>query len=62
MCVEPAIALLIGLLALRQVPTAFAVAGVAFVVAAGIGAERTGNRLAGPDPADRPLVSADPPR
>lgn len=55
MCVEPAIALIIGLLALGQVPTAFAVAGVAFVVAAGIGAERTGNRTAAAP--DRPAVS-----
>ena len=41
---EPAIALVIGLLVLRQVPGPGPVIGVAFVVAAGIGAERTGAR------------------
>jgi inner membrane transporter RhtA len=44
MSLEPAIALAIGLLVLHQVPDAGAVAGVAFVVAAGVGAERTGAR------------------
>ncbi len=41
---EPALALLIGLLVLHQVPNLAAVAGIGFVVAAGIGAERTGAR------------------
>ena len=45
MSLEPAIALLIGLVALRQVPGAAAVAGIAFVVVAGIGAERGGARV-----------------
>ncbi|SCE80640.1 EamA family transporter [Micromonospora mirobrigensis] len=44
MSLEPAIALLVGLLALGQVPGPAAVAGIAFVVAAGIGAERSGTR------------------
>jgi inner membrane transporter RhtA len=44
MSLEPAIALLIGLVALHQVPGVAAVAGIAFVVAAGIGAERSGAR------------------
>jgi inner membrane transporter RhtA len=44
MCLEPALALLIGLLVLGQVPGWAPVAGIAFVVAAGIGAERTGAR------------------
>lgn len=44
MSLEPAIALLIGFLVLHQVPDASAAAGVVFVVAAGIGAERTGAR------------------
>ena len=44
MALEPAAALLIGLLVLGQVPTAVAVAGIAFVVVAGVGAERTGAR------------------
>ncbi|MCA2214913.1 EamA family transporter [Jidongwangia harbinensis] len=48
MSLEPAIALLIGLVALHQVPTGYAVAGIGFVVVAGIGAERTGRRE--PDP------------
>ena len=43
MSLEPAIALLIGLVALHQVPGAAAVVGIAFVVAAGIGAERSGS-------------------
>jgi inner membrane transporter RhtA len=44
MCLEPAFAALIGLLALQQVPGAAAVLGVALVVAAGLGAQRTGAR------------------
>ncbi|MBV9919801.1 MAG: EamA family transporter, partial [Pseudonocardia sp.] len=44
MSLEPAIALVIGLVALHQVPGAAAVVGIAFVVAAGIGAERAGAR------------------
>lgn len=48
MCLEPAMALLIGLVALHQIPTTTALAGIAFVVAAGIGAERTGARTTRP--------------
>ncbi len=44
MSLEPAIALVVGLVVLHQVPGAAPLAGVAFVVAAGIGAERTGGR------------------
>lgn len=44
MCLEPGFAMLIGLVALHQVPGAGAVLGVALVVLAGIGAERTGAR------------------
>jgi inner membrane transporter RhtA len=44
MSLEPAFALVIGLLVLQQVPGLWPVLGVAFVVAAGIGAERTGSR------------------
>ena len=44
MSLEPAIALLVGLVALHQRPGVGAVAGIAFVVAAGVGAERTGHR------------------
>ncbi|MET8854480.1 EamA family transporter [Amycolatopsis sp. NPDC004625] len=44
MSLEPAIALTIGFLVLHQVPDLGAAAGVVFVVAAGVGAERTGAR------------------
>jgi inner membrane transporter RhtA len=44
MALEPAIALVIGLLVLDQVPGALPVLGIVCVVAAGIGAERTGAR------------------
>jgi inner membrane transporter RhtA len=44
MCLEPALALLAGLALLGQVPRPWALAGVALVVAAGLGAERTGAR------------------
>ena len=46
MSLEPAVALVVGLVALHQVPGAAAVAGIAFVVAAGVGAERTGRTTA----------------
>ncbi|HET6530128.1 MAG TPA: EamA family transporter, partial [Actinoplanes sp.] len=51
MALEPAVALVIGLVALGQVPSGVAVAGIAFVVAAGVGAERTGARRAPDGPA-----------
>lgn len=44
MSVEPAIALLIGLVLLGQVPQVTAAFGVLLVVSAGIGAERAGAR------------------
>jgi inner membrane transporter RhtA len=44
MALEPAFALVIGLLVLAQVPDGLAVAGIVLVVAAGIGAERSGAR------------------
>jgi inner membrane transporter RhtA len=44
MALEPAIALAIGLVALHQVPGWSAVVGIGLVIAAGIGAERTGAR------------------
>ncbi|MFI5494077.1 EamA family transporter [Actinoplanes sp. NPDC051859] len=46
MSVEPALALVIGLIVLGQRPGWGPVVGIAFVVAAGIGAERTGQRTA----------------
>lgn len=48
MCLEPAIALIIGFTVLGQVPRTSAVLGIVLVVAAGIGATRTGKRT--PDP------------
>ena len=51
MCLEPALALIAGFALLGQVPRAWSLAGVAFVVAAGVGAERTGARSARAQPA-----------
>jgi inner membrane transporter RhtA len=51
MSLEPAFAMLIGLLILHQVPGPSAVIGIAFVVAAGVGAARAGTRT--------PLVPAE---
>jgi inner membrane transporter RhtA len=51
MSLEPAFALVVGLLILHQVPGALAVIGVGFVVAAGIGAARAGARSS-PVPAE----------
>ncbi len=45
MCLEPAIALIAGLVLLGQVPRLWSLAGVALVVAAGLGAERSGARV-----------------
>ena len=44
MSLEPAIALIVGLVVLHQTPGALAVAGILLVVSAAIGAERTGAR------------------
>jgi inner membrane transporter RhtA len=48
MSLEPAFALVVGLFVLGQVPNALALVGVLCVVAAGIGAERTGARVGSP--------------
>jgi inner membrane transporter RhtA len=53
MSLEPAFALLVGLALLDQVPDALAVVGIGFVVAAGIGAERTGARR---EPDEHPVL------
>jgi inner membrane transporter RhtA len=53
MCLEPAFAVLAGFALLGQAPTPWALAGAAFVIAAGIGAQRTGARPA-PDQAGTP--------
>ncbi|MGZ4598446.1 EamA family transporter [Oryzihumus sp.] len=55
MSLEPAIALVAGVALLHQVPDPVALAGMAFVVAAGIGAERTGARHHSPQPGPAPL-------
>lgn len=44
MSLEPAIALIVGLVILRQVPDAMQLAGIGCVVIAGVAAERTGHR------------------
>jgi Protein of unknown function (DUF3072) len=44
MCLEPVTALLAGLVVLHQIPRLWSLLGVAFVIAAGVGAERTGAR------------------
>jgi inner membrane transporter RhtA len=55
MSLEPALALIVGLVTLGQVPRALSLAGVVLVVAAGIGAERTGAREpVAEKPADSP--------
>ena len=51
MALEPAFAMVVGLIVLHQVPGPLGVAGMGFVVAAGIGAARTGAR--------RPTVPVD---
>jgi inner membrane transporter RhtA len=51
MSLEPAFALLVGFIVLGQEPDALAVLGIAGVVLAGIGAERTGAREVVPAPA-----------
>ena len=59
MALEPAFALGVGLLFLHQVPSVLAAVGVCFVVAAGIGAERSGARTA-PAGADAETGTAEP--
>ena len=51
MSLEPAFAVLVGLVVLHQVPNAVAAVGIGFVVAAGIGASRSGARLPVPEEA-----------
>lgn len=58
MSLEPAIALLVGLVLLHQVPGWAPLAGIGFVVAAGIGAERTGARASAPPASALSAVTA----
>jgi inner membrane transporter RhtA len=61
MSLEPALAVVAGVLMLAQVPHLGALAGVACVVAAGVGAERSGARSAvEAAPAARPLELTSP--
>jgi len=65
MALEPAFALVIGFVALHQAPGRSAVVGVALVVAAGVGAERSGARTQMPpnhdaDTRDVAAIRADP--
>jgi inner membrane transporter RhtA len=52
MALEPAFALIVGLVVLAQVPGPPAVVGICLVVAAGIGAARSGTRAEPPVPAE----------
>jgi len=49
MALEPAFALLVGLVLLHQVPGVLPVVGIGCVIAAGIGAQRTGARVTPPE-------------
>jgi inner membrane transporter RhtA len=60
MSLEPAIALVIGLVALHQIPGPLSAAGIAFVVLAGIGAERAGGREVPAEPEDAHTMCAEP--
>ena len=57
MALEPAIALIIGLIVLSQIPSWSAAAGIVLVVAAGMGASRTGARAAPPPSPAEPLLN-----
>jgi len=52
MALEPAFAMIIGLIVLHQVPGSAGVVGICLVVAAGIGAARGGSRTPTPVPAE----------
>lgn len=52
MALEPGFAMLVGFVVLTQVPGTAALVGIALVVAAGIGAARTGARTSPPVPAE----------
>jgi inner membrane transporter RhtA len=60
MSLEPAVALIVGLVALHQTPALGAVVGIMFVVVAGVGAQRGGARRSavGPLGADAALARA----
>jgi inner membrane transporter RhtA len=53
MCLEPAIALVVGALLLHQIPGVWPVLGLVLVVAAGVGTERKGARTDGSAPRSR---------
>ncbi len=57
MSLEPAIALVVGLVVLLQVPSVLAMLGIALVVIAGVGAERSGARADQPQVREKSVVS-----
>jgi inner membrane transporter RhtA len=57
MALEPAFALLVGAVGLRQIPDLLGAVGVALVVAAGVGATRDGKRVNRPAPVPEPAMS-----
>jgi inner membrane transporter RhtA len=52
MALEPAFAMIVGLIVLHQIPGSAGTVGIGFVVAAGIGAARAGARTSPPVPAE----------
>jgi inner membrane transporter RhtA len=52
MALEPAFAMIVGLVVLHQIPGPLGAVGIGFVVAAGIGAARAGARTSPPIPAE----------
>jgi inner membrane transporter RhtA len=52
MALEPAFAMIVGLVVLHQIPGPLGTVGICFVVAAGIGAARAGARTSPPVPAE----------
>ncbi|MDT7746100.1 MAG: inner rane transporter RhtA [Actinomycetota bacterium] len=60
MALEPAIALLVGVVVLGQLPRPLGVLGIVLVVTAGVGAARVGGREAADEPVAEPLVAVTP--
>jgi inner membrane transporter RhtA len=60
MALEPAIALLVGVVVLGQLPRPLGVLGIVLVVTAGVGAARVGGRDPADEPVAEPLVAVTP--
>ena len=58
MALEPAIAMLVGVVVLKQAPAPLQLLGIALVVTAGVGAERGGHRDAEPETLGIPIPEA----